>query len=386
MPYSLARAYNHWDLRDLARRRLPRAIFDYVDYGSEEGVAVRDNRRAIEAIKIRPRTVNDVSRRDQSITLFGKRRGMPIVIAPTGGAGLCWYDAEICLARAAAKTGIPITIATAATVPMEKVSAAATSGYWQQLYLWNDRELSHQIVERADRAGAEALMLTVDTAVGSNREHNARNDFSNPFKLTPRITLDVARHPRWLLATMARYMMNGGMPRFVNYPEGSQLRVTGAPIQQSLSPSVNWTDVDRLRARWPRILMLKGIASPDEARRAVDHGVDAIVVSNHGGRQLDAAEAPIDALPEIVDAVGSQITVLVDSGFRRGTDVFKALALGARAVLVGRATLFATAAAGEAGAHRMLAMFRDEIDRTLALSGCTSFAEVDRSLLRMPPR
>jgi (S)-mandelate dehydrogenase len=386
MPYRLSRVYNHWDMRDLARRRLPRAIFDYVDYGSEEGIAVRDNRRALEAIKIRPRTVRDVSKRDQSITLFGKRRGMPVVIAPTGGAGLCWFDAEIGLARAAAKAGIPITIATAATVPMETIAAEATSGYWQQLYLWNDRALSHSIVERANRAGAEVLMLTVDTAVGSNREHNARNDFSNPFKLTPRITLDVARHPRWLIATMARYMLNGGMPRFINYPEGSQMRVTGAPIQQSLSPSVNWNDVKELRAKWPRILMLKGIASPDDARRAADHGVDAIVVSNHGGRQLDAAEAPIEVLPEIVDAVGERITVLVDSGFRRGADVVKALALGAKAVLVGRATLFAAAAAGEPGAHRALAMLRDEIDRTLALSGCTSFAEVERSILRIPGR
>jgi isopentenyl diphosphate isomerase/L-lactate dehydrogenase-like FMN-dependent dehydrogenase len=384
MPYQLSRVFNHWDMRDLARRRLPRAIFDYVDYGSEEGVAVRDNRAALERIKIRPRTVVDVSKRDQSITLFGKRRAMPVIIGPTGGAGLCWYEAEICLARAAAKAGIPMTIATAATVPMEKVAAEATSGYWQQLYLWNDRALSHQIVERANRAGAEALMLTVDTAVGSNREHNARNDFSNPFKMTPRIGFDIARHPRWVLATMARYMLNGGMPRFVNYPEGSQMRVTGAPIQQSLSPSINWNDVKELRAKWPRILMLKGIASPEDARRAADHGCDAIVVSNHGGRQLDAAEATIDVLPEIVDAVGDKITVLVDSGFRRGTDVVKALALGAKAVLVGRATLFGVAGAGEPGAHRALAMLRDEIDRTLALSGCTSFADVDRTLLRMP--
>jgi isopentenyl diphosphate isomerase/L-lactate dehydrogenase-like FMN-dependent dehydrogenase len=384
MPYRLSRVYNHWDMRDLARRRLPRAIFDYVDYGSEEGVAVRDNRLALERIKIRPRTVVDVSKRDQSITLFGMRRNMPVVIAPTGGAGLCWYDAEIGLARAAAKAGVPITIATAATVPMEKVAAEATHGYWQQLYLWEDRALSYSIVERADRAGAEVLMLTVDTAVGSNREHNARNDFSNPFKLTPRMAFDVARHPRWLMATMARYMFNGGMPRFVNYPEGSQMRVTGAPIQQSLSPSINWNDVKELRAKWPRIFMLKGIASPEDARRAVDHGVDAIVVSNHGGRQLDAAEAPVHVLPEIVDAVGDRITVLVDSGYRRGTDVVKALALGAKAVLVGRATLFGVSAAGEPGAHRALAMLRDEIDRTLALSGCRSFADVDRSLLRMP--
>ena len=382
MPYFLSGVYNTWDLRDLARRRLPRAIFEYVDRGSEDDAAVKTNRAALDRVKIRPRSLVDVTKRDQSVTLFGRVRKMPIIIGPTGGAGLTWYDAELCLARAAAKAGIPATIATAATVPMEKIAAEATSGYWQQLYLWNDRSLSHQIMERANKAGAEVLMLTVDTAVGSNREHNARNGFSNPFRLTPKIALDIAQHPRWVTATMGRYMMNGGMPRFVNYPEGARQKVTGAPISQSLSPSVSWNDVKEIRAIWPRVFMLKGVMSPDDARRAADHGVDAIVVSNHGGRQLDASEATIDALPDIVAAVGDRMTVLFDSGVRRGTDVVKALALGAKAVLVGRATLFAVAAAGEPGVDRALAMLRDEIDRTLALCGCRNISEVDASLIR----
>ena len=382
MPYFLSGVYNTWDLRDLARRRLPRAIFEYVDRGSEDNAAVKTNRAALDRVKIRPRSLVDVAKRDQSVTLFGRVRKMPIIIGPTGGAGLTWYDAELCLARAAAKAGIPATIATAATVPMEKIAAEATSGYWQQLYLWNDRSLSHRIMERANKAGAEVLMLTVDTAVGSNREHNARNGFSNPFRLTPKIALDIAQHPRWVTATMGRYMMNGGMPRFVNYPEGARQKVTGAPISQSLSPSVSWNDVKEIRATWPRVFMLKGVMSPDDARRAADHGVDAIVVSNHGGRQLDASEATIDALPDIVAAVGDRMTVLFDSGVRRGTDVVKALALGAKAVLVGRATLFAVAAAGEPGVDRALAMLRDEIDRTLALCGCRNISDVDASLIR----
>ena len=382
MPYFLSGVHNTWDLRDLARRRLPRAIFEYVDRGSEDDAAVKTNRAALDRVKIRPRSLVDVTKRDQSVTLFGKVRKMPIIIGPTGGAGLTWYDAELCLARAAARAGIPATIATAATVPMEKIAAEATAGYWQQLYLWNDRSLSHQIMERANKASAEVLMLTVDTAVGSNREHNARNGFSNPFKLTPKIALDIARHPRWVAATMGRYMMNGGMPRFVNYPEGARQKVTGAPISQSLSPSVSWSDVKEIRAMWPRVFMLKGVMSPDDARRAADHGVDASVVSNHGGRQLDASEATIDALPDIVAAVGDRMTVLFDSGVRRGTDVVKALALGAKAVLVGRATLFAAAAAGEPGVDRALAMLRDEIDRTLALCGCRNISEVDASLIR----
>jgi (S)-mandelate dehydrogenase len=382
MPYRMSGVYNNGDLRDLARRRLPRAIFEYVDRGSEDDIAVRANRAALDALKIRPRTLIDVTKRDQSITLFGKPRKMPVIIGPTGGAGLTWFDAELCLARAAAKAGIPITIATAATVPMEKVAAEATSGYWQQLYLWEDRALSHQIIERAKAAGAEALMLTVDTAVGSNREHNARNGFSNPFKLRPRVAFDLARHPRWLANTMGRYVLNGGMPRFVNYPEGARGKITGVPTSQSLSPSVSWNDVKEIRAMWPRIFMLKGVMLPDDARRAADHGVDAVVVSNHGGRQLDASEATIDALPDIVVAAGDRLTVLFDSGVRRGADVVKALALGAKAVLVGRATLFGAAAAGEPGVDRALAMLRDEIDRTLALSGCRNISDVDRSLLR----
>jgi (S)-mandelate dehydrogenase len=382
MTYRLTGVYNNGDLRELSRRRLPRAIFEYIDRGSEDDIAVKANREALDRVKIRPRSLIDVTRRDQSVTLFGKVRNMPIVIAPTGGAGLAWYDAEICLAREAAKAGIPISITTAATVPMETIAAEARHGYWQQLYLWHDRSLSHQLVERANKAGAEALMLTVDTAVGSNREHNARNGFANPFRLTPKVALDIVGHPRWLAGTMARYMVNGGMPRFVNYPEGARQKITGAPIQQSLSPSVSWNDVKELRALWPRVFMLKGVMSPDDARKAADFGVDAVIVSNHGGRQLDASEATIDALPDIVAAVGDRITVLFDSGVRRGADVVKALAMGAKAVLVGRATLFGAAAAGAPGVARAIAMLRDEIDRTMALSGCRNIGEIDASLIR----
>ena len=286
------------------------------------------------------------------------------------------------LARAAAKAGIPITIATAATVPMEKIAAEATSGYWQQLYLWNDRALSHQIIERAKAAGAEALMLTVDTAVGSNREHNARNGFSNPFRLTPQIALDIARHPRWLAATMGRYMLNGGMPRFVNYPEGARQKITGAPISQSLSPSVSWNDVQGIPRHVAARVHAQGrdVAGRRAARRRSWRRCDRRVEPRRpAARRVRGDDR---RLPDIVAAVGDRMTVLFDSGVRRGTDVVKALALGAKAVLVGRATLFGAAAAGEPGVARALAMLRDEIDRTLALSGCRSIAEVDASLVR----
>ncbi len=377
-------AHNVWDFRELARARLPRAIFEYVDRGAEDEVALAHNRLAFERVKFRPRTLTDVSKRDQSITLFGKPRKMPLAIAPTGSVGLVWLDAELELARAAGAAGIPMTLATSGTVPMERIAEAATSGYWQQLYLWDNRDLSDEIIARANAANAEALLLTVDTAVGANREYNLRNGFSSPFQLSPRIVTDVLLHPRWLATVMGRYFLNGGMPRFVNYPAGARHRITGEPMRQSVSSSVSWNDVRRIRDLWPRKFVLKGVLSPEDAMRAADHGVDGIVVSNHGGRMLDSAQAPIEVLPEIVAAVGDRMTVLLDSGVRRGADVVKALALGANAVLIGRATLYGMAAGGAAGAGRVLDILRGEIDSTLALLGCRNIAELGPDLVRLP--
>lgn len=380
-------AFNVADLREIARRRLPKGIFEFVDRGAEDEVSLRSNRTAFEGIRLRPRVLADVSQRSQEITLFGHRQKMPIAIAPTGAAGIMWHEGEIALARAAAAAGIPFTLATGSLTAMERVVARAGGRIWFQLYMYADRSLSYQLVERAKSAGLEALVVTVDSPVFSNREYNLRNGFTIPLSYTPRNVADVLRHPRWLAGVWMRYLLTTGMPRYENYPEAVKSSISARPMGRALklNDSLTWEDVRVLRKLWPRTLMVKGVLRPQDAALAADSGADAVIVSNHGGRVVDGAVAPIEVLPEIVDAVGKRMTVMVDSGFRRGTDVVKALALGANAVLVGRATLYGTAAAGEAGAARAITIFRDEIDRTLALLGCAGIAALNPDHVVPPP-
>lgn len=380
-------AFNVADLRDIAQRRLPKGIFEFVDRGAEDEVSLRNNRAAFERIRLRPRVLVDVSRRSQEITLLGHRQKMPIAIAPTGAAGILWHEGEIALARAAAAAGIPFTLATGSLTAMEKVVERAGGRLWFQLYMYADRSLSYQLVERAKAAGLEGLVVTVDSPVFSNREYNLRNGFTIPLSYTPRNIADVMRHPRWLAGVLARYLLTTGMPRYENYPDAVKSSITARPMGRALklNDSLTWEDVRALRKLWPRALMVKGILRPQDAALAADCGADAVIVSNHGGRVVDGALAPIEVLPEIVEAVGKRVPVIIDSGFRRGTDVVKALALGASAVLIGRATLYGTAAAGEAGAARAISFFREEIDRTLALLGCGSIAALNREYLVFPP-
>jgi len=380
-------AYNIADLREITRRRLPRGLFEFVDRGAEDEVSLRNNRAAFERIKLRPRVLVNVSQRSQEISLFGHRQKMPIAIAPTGAAGIMWHEGEIALARAAAAAGIPFTLATGSLTAMEKVAEAAGGRIWFQLYMYADRTLSYRLAERARSAGLAGLVVTVDSPVFSNREYNLRNGFTIPLSYTARNIADVLRHPRWLAGVLLRYLATTGMPGYENYPPEVKSTITARPMGRALklNDSLTWEDVRALRKLWPRTLMLKGILRTQDAVLAADCGADAIIVSNHGGRVVDGAIAPIEALPKIVDAVGKRMTVMVDSGFRRGTDVVKALALGAAAVWVGRATLYGTAAAGEAGAARAIAIFREEIDRTLALLGCDSVAALARDHLALPP-
>lgn len=308
---------------------------------------------------------------------------MPIAIAPTGAAGIMWHEGEIAVARAAAAAGIPFTLATGSMTAMEKVVAQAGGRLWFQLYMYSDRSLSHQIAERAKAAGFEALVVTVDSPVFSNREYNLRNNFTMPMSYTVRNVTDVLTHPRWLAGVLARYVLTTGMPRYENYPSEVKARITAQPMGRALklNDSLTWDDVRVLRKLWPRTLMLKGLLHPQDAVLAADCGVDAVILSNHGGRVMDGALAPIDVLPQVVAAVGKRITVLVDSGFRRGSDVIKALALGANAVLIGRSSLYGAAAAGEAGATRAITIFREEIDRVLALLGCPDVAALNADYL-----
>lgn len=379
-------AYNIADLRDMARGHLPRAIFEFIDRGTEDDVALANNREAFDRIKLRARTLVDVSKRSQEITLFGNKQPLPIVIAPTGTAGLLWHNGEVGMARAAAAAGIPFTVATNSMTPMETIVREAGGRLWFQLYMWSDRRLSHQLVERANRAGFEALIVTVDGAVAANREFSHRNGFSVPMKLNSRLVADVMMHPRWLAGVYLRQLLTSGTPRFENYPPEIQDKITARTFKKSIlkNDSLNWDDLRALRKLWPRTLMIKGTLHPEDAKLAADCGIDGLIVSNHGGRMLDSSLAPIDVLPSMVDAVGKKLTVMMDSGVRRGADVVKALALGAQAVLIGRATLYGTAAAGEAGATRAIDILREETDRIMALIGANNVTELDRKCLALP--
>ena len=385
MSRALAGVHNLADLREIAMRRLPKGLFEFIDRGNDDEIAVAENRAALDRIRLKPRVLVDVSTRSQEITLFGRKQAMPIIVGPTGSAGLTWFHGEVELARAAAKAGIPFTLATAALSPMETI-AAQGGRPWFQLYMWDERKLSHDLVIRAREAGFEALVVTVDTPVNPGREYNLRNGFSFPFRFTRQNVLDVLCHPRWIATVLAKYVFTTGMPRFANFPPSMQTSITSGRrgMAFSPSPSVSAEDIRELRRLWPRKLVLKGVQRADDALRAVDLGADAVVISNHGGRVLDTSRAPIDGLREVVDAINGRLAVIVDSGFRRGTDVAKAMALGADAVIIGRPTLYGAASGGEAGAARALQIFREEIDRTLALLGCRSVEELGPEHLVMP--
>lgn len=379
-------AYDIADLREQARRRLPRGVFEFFDRGNGDEVALVENRAAFERIKLAPHALVDTSRRSQEITLFGRRHPMPIAIAPTGSAGLAWHEGEVALARAAAAAGIPFTLATGSMTSLERVAAEAGGTFWFQIYMWPKRSLSHQLVERAKAAGYQALVVTIDTPVPPGREYNLRNGMTVPFRFTRRNVADVLAHPGWLAGVLLRYLLTTGMPRYENYPEGMQSHITALPMGRSMqvTDSLTWEDLRALRKLWPHALLVKGILRSQDAVMAADCGADGVIVSNHGGRAVDSTRAPIEVLPEVVEAAGHRLTVLVDSGFRRGADIVKALALGAKAVLIGRATLYGTAVAGEAGAARAIEIYRDEIDRLLALIGCPGVASLSRDYLALP--
>ena len=379
-------AYNIHDLRELARRRLPKSFFEFIDRGTEDEVALANNEAALQAIKLRPHVLVDVAHRSMEIELFGQRQTLPIVISPTGIAGLLWHGGEIALARAAAAAGIPFSLATTSITPLETVAEQAGGRLWYQLYMWPDSSLSYQMVERARAANFEALIVTADTVVSPNREYNQRNGYAAPFRFTAQSVADVMMHPRWLFGTLARYMLEGGMPQLANYPEDLRRRITSRQIDRRTltNQSFDWEGLTALRRMWPRRLIVKGILRADDAVRAVECGADAVQVSNHGGRNLDSTMAPIEVLPEIVDAVGHRTTVIIDSGFRRGSDIAKALALGAHCVAIGRGTLYGTAAAGQPGAARAIRIFAEELDRVMAYLGCNSVAELTPDLLMMP--
>ncbi|HEY4318544.1 MAG TPA: alpha-hydroxy acid oxidase [Herbaspirillum sp.] len=368
----LDHCYNIADLRAAAQRRLPKGVFEYVDKGTEDQLAVDNNRQTLDRTKLLHRVLADVSDVRTETEIFGQRAAMPLIIAPTGVAGMCWYQGELELAKAAANAGVPFTLATGSNTSMEKVARQAGGTLWFQLYMWREKELSYELVRRAARAGFETLIWTVDIPHKPNREHDQRNGFSMPYKLNARSVIDALRHPEWLATVLGRYMAGPGMPRHVNFPEKYQHKFTGkATVAKALQADrLGWEDVDRLREIWPGKLIVKGVMRVDDALQAAARGVDGIVVSNHGGRSMDSAPSTLEVLPGIAAAVGDRTTVLVDSGIRRGSDIVKCLALGAKGVLTGRATLYGVGAGGEAGAAKALAILKSEMRRTMAYVGC----------------
>ncbi|OWU85078.1 hypothetical protein ATO6_08470 [Oceanicola sp. 22II-s10i] len=377
-------ALNIHELREIARRRLPRWLFEFVDRGTEDEVALRNNRAAFERLKLDTQVLVDVSARDLSTEVLGQRHRLPIGIAPTGAAGLLWYKGELELARAAKAAGIPFTLATGSLTSMEEIARDVGGTLWFQLYIWSDLALSLKLVERAKNAGFEALVVTVDGPVPTNREYNVRNGFELPFRYTRRNTAQVLLHPRWFAGVLMRYVRDGGLPTRANYPEGETESITRPTTTSRVrkNDSVSWEDLKRLREMWPGKLMLKGVLTATDAERALEAGCDAVIVSNHGGRNFDSSMAPITVLPEIVDAVGSRTTVIVDSAFRRGSDIVKGLALGADMVLVGRPTLWGITAGGEAGARHAIGILEAEMSRTISYLGCTSVDQLARHMVR----
>ncbi|MGC1886507.1 MAG: alpha-hydroxy acid oxidase [Stellaceae bacterium] len=369
------------DLRAMAHRRLPGFVLEYLEAGGEDEAALARNIAALAEWRFLHRSLVDVSHRDVSTTLFGRKMTIPVIVAPTGLNELFWPHADLRLAEAAAEAGIPFAQSTMSNDGMSRVARVPRLRYWWQLYVFGPPEVRETLIERARNAGCEALIVTVDAQIYGNREWHKRTT-AGPKSLSWSSKVDALMHPLWF----ARGMLTHGMPRFENVieflPKDRRGFFDSAHwIRSQMDRALSWDTIARIRERWPRKLVIKGLLSVEDIARAAEIGADAVAISNHGGRQLDWAVAPLDLLPAARQAVGDRITILVDGGMRRGTDVIKALALGADAVLAGRAMLYGVAAAGKDGAKRALDILREEILRDLGLLGVPSIAELTPRLL-----
>ena len=374
----LARAMTIADLRRIARRRSPRAVFDYTDGGAEQEISMRRSRAALDRVEFGPRVLQDVSTVDTTADIFGHRSSLPLVLAPTGFTRMMHHEGELAVARAAQAAGITYTLSTMGTRAIEEVTQAAPQAdLWFQLYLWRDREASRNLMERARAAGYTALVVTVDTPVAGSRLRDVYNGMTIPPTLTPKTFLDGAIRPHWWfnflttepLSFASLSTWNGTVEQLAN---------------KMFDPSATLDDVARLRSEWDRTLLVKGIQHVDDARRVIEAGADGIVLSNHGGRQLDRAPVPLEQLPSIRDALGTEPRILVDGGFRSGADIAAAVGLGADAVMVGRAYLYGLMAGGERGVSRALEILGGDFRRTMQLTGAQTVADLrdDRARLR----
>jgi L-lactate dehydrogenase (cytochrome) len=370
------------DFEAAARRRLPKFLYGYIAGATETDAALRDNRRAFDEYGFVPRVLNDVSAREQTTKLFGKTYSAPFGIPPMGSAALCAYRGDIVLTRAAAAINLPMILSASSLITLEDVRRENPAA-WYQAYLAGDAARIEPLVDRVAAAGYDTFVVTADVPVAPNRENNIRNGFQVPLAITPRVAWDTITHPDWLFGTWARTVINHGMPHFENMDA-----VRGPPVlSKNLMRNIGkrdqlaWKHVELIRRRWRGKLVVKGLISPADARIARESGVDGVIVSNHGGRQLDCTVSSLRTLPEI-SAEANGMTVMLGGGIRRGTDVLKALALGAQFVFIGRPLLYAAVVAGQAGVQRALTLLRDEIDRDMALLGIRSIGEISSDLLR----
>jgi (S)-mandelate dehydrogenase len=376
------RAITIEDLRRIARRRLPNFNFEYVEGGAEDEVTLRRNREVFERITWLPRALVGAGPADLGTEFFGRAANLPIIIAPTGFNGLLWKQGDIALASAAAAAGLPFTLSTASNCSITRLAAAVQGSHWYQLYAYKDQSIVDRLIDRVGAAGCEVLVVTADAPVLGAREWDQRN-YRAPMQLSLASKLDVLRHPGWL----AQIMFPSGAPTFENLaeflPPGKYSALIGAKYSFSqINSRLSWRDIERIRARWPGKLVVKGLLCVEDARRSVEAGVDGIVLSNHGGRQLDSCVSGVELLPAVASELGDRITVLVDGGFRRGSDVLKAVALGAHGVMIGRSALYGLAAGGEAGVGHAIGILRTEMERAMLLLGCGSIADLGRHLIR----
>ena len=370
------------DYRDLARRRLSRFAFDYLEGGAEDGRTLARNAACWGNVTFQPRAMVDVTHIDTSTRLFGRSQSLPVFVGPTGLNGLYWPKAEEVLARAAHTAGVPFVMSTASTSLLEEVRDASPGDLWLQLYVQKDRRIAESMMARAQAVGFSALMLTVDTMVHGKRDHDVRNGFRMPVPWTPRLLADLMAHPRWCL----RMLRQGGAPQLVNLAQSAgvaaNIQKQAAAMSREMDMALCWQDLSWVRRHWKGPIIVKGLLTVNDALLAMNAGADGIVISNHGGRQLECAPAPLDQLPAIADAVHGKMHIFVDGGVRRGSDVAKALALGAKAVLLGRAPLYGLASRGPQGVTEVLNIVRTEFETTLRLLGATSATRLDASFIQ----
>lgn len=364
------------DLRLLAKKRVPKAFYDYVDSGSYSESTYRENSEAFKALKLQQRVAVNVAARSTASTMIGQPVAMPVAIAPTGLAGMQWADGEVLGARAAERFGVPFTLSTVSICSIEEVARNTSVPFWFQLYVMRDRGFNASLIERAKAAGCSALVVTLDLQINGQRHKDLKNGLTVPPRLTMGNVLDFASKPGWMLRALSGAKTFGNLAGYIK--GGDDVIAISKWVASQFDPTLSWDDIAGIRRLWDGKLILKGILSVEDARIAASLGVDAIVVSNHGGRQLDGAPSTVDALPAIVDAVGQDTEVWMDGGIRSGQDVMKALALGAKGTMVGRAFMYALGAMGEPGVARMLQILQSELDVTMALSGVRQISDIGR--------